>query len=186
MLDETNDNLPKADGTLEPTAIETPENGTEENVIVLTPEEVQDDALMVEVPFSQTSTNADAEEVEETQSDEDDETEHHEIPTKNYENLSMEELVAELEHLLALNQINKIKTQVKNKKKEFLSQFHHLIDEKRAEFLEQNPETTEQFEYHLPVKSKFDEVYTTYRANKNAHFNFFKNLPSPSLQEITK
>ena len=154
MLDETNDNLPQADGTLEPTAMQTPENGTEENVIVLTPEEVQDDALLVEEPLVATPTDADAEEVEETQSDADDEAEHHDIPAKNYENLSMDELVAELEQLLALDQINKIKTQVEDIKKEFLSQFHHLIDEKRAEFLEQNPETTEQFEYHLPVKSK--------------------------------
>lgn len=175
MLDETNDNLHKADGTLEPTAIQTPANGIEENVIVLTPEEIQDDTLSVEEPLAQASKSSDNEEVEETQSDADDDGEHHEIPAKNYENLSMEELVAELEHLLALDQINKIKTPVEDIKKEFLSQFHHLIDEKRAEFLEQNPETTEQFEYHLPVKSKFDEVYTTYRANKNAHFKKLQN-----------
>lgn len=178
MLDETNDNLPKADGTLEPTAMQTPENGTEENVIELTPEEVQDDTLLTEEPLPHqaiTETNSETEDVEETQSDVDDEVETHEIPTKNYENLSMDELVVEMEHLLELDQINKIKTQIEDIKKEFLSQYHHLLDEKREEFLEQNPETTEQFEYHLPAKAKFDQVYGQYRDKKNTHFKKLQN-----------
>lgn len=121
------------------------------------------------------TTATENEDVEESQSDTDDEDEHQEIPVKNYENLSMDELVAEMEHLLELNQINKIKTQMEDIKKEFLSQFHHLIDEKREEFLEQNPETTEQFEYHLPAKNKFDEAYSQYREKKNTHFKKLQN-----------
>ena len=178
MLDETNDNLPKADGTLEPTALQTPENGTEENVIVLTPEEIQDDTIVTEEPLPHqvtTEITSETEDVEETQSDVDDEVETHEIPTKNYENLSMDELVVEMEHLLELDQINKIKTQIEDIKKEFLSQYHHLLDEKREEFLEQNPETTEQFEYHLPAKAKFDQVYSQYRDKKNTHFKKLQN-----------
>ena len=176
MLDETNDNLQQADGTLEPTAIQTPENGTDDNAIVLTSEEVKDDTFSIEEPLPhQTPTDSETEEVEEAQSDADDEVEHHEIPTKNYENLSMDELVIEMEHLLELNQINKIKTQIEDIKKEFLSQYHHLMDEKREEFLEQNPETTEQFEYHLPAKVKFDSVYSQYRTQKNAHFKKLQN-----------
>ena len=190
MLDETNDNLPQADGTLENPAMQTPEIGTEEdtitlnsaeveedeiveaeNVVVLTPEEVQDDSMITEEPSAmQTTTEVESEDVEETQSDTDDEAEHHEIPTKNYENLSMDELVMEMEQLLEGNQINKIKTQIEDIKKEFLSQYHHLLDEKREEFVEQNPETTEQFEYHLPAKAKFDQAYSQYREKKNAHF----------------
>ena len=161
MLDETNDNLPKADGTLEPTDMQMPENGTEENVIVLSPEEVQDDSMITEEPLPQEiTTDSHTEDVEETQSDADDDAEHHEIPVKNYENLSMDELVTEMEHLLEIDQINKIKTPIEDIKKEFLSQYHHLIDEKKEEFLEQNPETTDQFEYHLPAKAKFDQIYS--------------------------
>ena len=171
MLDETNDNLPKADGTLEPTDMQMPENGTEENVIALTPEEIKDDSVITEEPLPQEiTTDSHTEDVEETQSDADDDAEHHEIPVKNYENLSMDELVTEMEHLLEIDQINKIKTPIEDIKKEFLSQYHHLIDEKKEEFLEQNPETTEQFEYHLPAKAKFDQIYSQYREKKNAHF----------------
>lgn len=171
MLDETNDNLPQADGTTEITAIQTPANGDESNVVELTTEEVQDETVLVETPLPhQMATESENEDVEETVSDTDDETEHQEIAAKNYENLSMEDLVVEMEHLLELNQINKIKTQVEDIKKEFLSQYHHLLDEKKEAFLEQNPETTEQFEYHLPAKVKFDQVYNQYRSQKNAHF----------------
>ena len=177
MLDETNDNLPKADGTLETSAMQTTENENNENEIVLTPEKVQDDTLVTEEPLPhQTATDSETEDVEETQSDDDDdEVDQSEILLKNYENLSMEELVSEMEQLLSLNQINKIKTQIEDIKKEFLSQYHHLLDEKREEFLEQNPETTEQFEYNLPAKVKFDLAYSQYRQEKNAHFKKLQN-----------
>jgi hypothetical protein len=176
MLDETNDNLPKADGTLEHTVLQISENETNDNVVELSPEEIQEDTLIIEEPLpTEMTTAAENEDVEESQSDTDDEDEHQEIPVKNYENLSMDELVAEMEHLLELNQINKIKTQMEDIKKEFLSQFHHLIDEKREEFLEKNPETTEQFEYHLPAKNKFDEAYSQYREKKNTHFKKLQN-----------
>ncbi len=171
MLDETNDNLPKADGTLESTAHETPENGTEETTISLTPEEIQDDTLITEEPLPlQTIATTEGEDVEETQSDTDEDGEHPDVSVKNYENLSMDELVIEMEQLLEMDQINKIKTQIEDIKKEFLSQYHHLMDEKREEFLEQNPETTAQFEYHLPAKVKFDQIYSHYREKKNSHF----------------
>jgi len=172
MLDETNDNLPKADGTLEPAEIQTPENSTDDNVIELSPEEIKEDVLVTEEPLPH---QIPTEDVEESRSDADDEAEHEEISLKNYENLSMDELVNEMEHLLEQGQINKIKTQIEDIKKEFLSQFHHLIDEKKEEFLEQNPETTEQFEYHLPAKAKFDLVYNQYRDQKNAHYKNLQN-----------
>jgi hypothetical protein len=171
MLDETNDNLPKAYGTLETTAMQTTKNQHDENVVELIPAEVHEEGLLAEEPLPLEKTaETETEDVEESQSDADDEAEHTEIPVKNYELLSMEELVSELEHLLEFDHINNIKIPIEDIKKEFLSQYHHLIDEKREEFLEQNPETTEQFEYHLPAKTKFDQAYSRYREKKNTHF----------------
>ena len=185
MLDETNDNLPKADGTLEPMENETLENGTPENVIVLTPEEINNDSTETETTnlSQQIQTDSEHEEVEETQSDADEEGEHPEIPVKNYETLSMDELVNELEHLLHLDKITAIKTQVEEIKKEFLSQYHHFIDEKKEAFLEQNPETTEQFEYHLPEKAKFDQIYGQYREKKNNHYKKLQNDLQGNLEK---
>lgn len=171
MLDETNDNLPKAYGTLETTAMQTTKSQHDEDVVELIPAEVHEEGLLAEEPLPLEKTaETETEDVEESQSDADDEAEHTEIPVKNYELLSMEELVSELEHLLELDHINNIKIPIEDIKKEFLSQYHHLIDEKREEFLEQNPETTEQFEYHLPAKTKFDQAYSRYREKKNTHF----------------
>lgn len=171
MLDETNDNLLNADGTLEPTVIRTPANGDENNVVELTSEELKNDIITTEEPLPhQLNTGTATDDVEETESDTDDEGEIQDILSKNYENLSMDELVVEMQHLLDLDQINKIKTQIEDIKKEFLSQYHHLIEEKKEDFLEQNPDTTEQFEYHLPAKTKFDSIYSQYREKKNAHF----------------
>jgi hypothetical protein len=171
MLDEKNDNLPKAYGTLETTAMPTTKNQHDENVVELIPAEVHEEGLLAEEPLPLEKTaETETEDVEESQSDADDEAEHTEIPVKNYELLSMEELVSELEHLLELDHINNIKIPIEDIKKEFLSQYHHLIDEKREEFLEQNPEITEQFEYHLPAKTKFDQAYSRYREKKNTHF----------------
>jgi len=190
MLDETNDNLPMADGTPEASSTQPTENETtstvelQENQVVLTPTEIANDTLVFEEPLPhQIAEPTDAEEVEETQSDIDDEADEHEIPVKNYETLSMDELVVELEQLVALNQVQKIKMQVEEIKKEFLSQYHHLLDEKKEEFFEQNPDSQENFEYNLPAKAKFDQIYQQYRTAKNAHF---KKLQSDLQGNLAK
>ncbi len=99
--------------------------------------------------------------------------ERHDIPMKEYESLSMEELVKELEELVGVEKLMSVKDHVEEIKKSFLSKHYHYIDEKKEEFLAENPETTEEFHYHSPVKVKFDHLYTQYRDKKN---NYFQNL----------
>ena len=99
--------------------------------------------------------------------------ERHDIPMKEYESLSMEELVKELEELVGVEKLMSVKDHVEEIKKSFLSKHYHFIDEKKEEFLAENPETTEEFHYHSPVKVKFDNLYTQYRDKKN---NYFQNL----------
>ncbi len=99
--------------------------------------------------------------------------ERHDIPMKEYESLSMEELVKELEELVGVEKLMSVKDHVEEIKKSFLSKHYHFIDEKKEEFLAENPETTEEFHYHSPVKVKFDHLYTQYRDKKN---NYFQNL----------
>jgi hypothetical protein len=64
---------------------------------------------------------------------------------------------------------------VEELKKAFLSKYYHFIDEKKEEFHAENPETTEDFHYHFPLKVKFDDLYTHYRDKKNAHFQSLQN-----------
>jgi hypothetical protein len=94
----------------------------------------------------------------------------HDIPMRDYDTLSMDELVDELEELVSTDKVMSVKDHVEELKKAFLSKYHHFIDEKKEEFHTENPDTTEDFHYHLPLKSKFDNLYSQYREKKNVHF----------------
>jgi hypothetical protein len=141
-------------------------NADDSHVITLTPEEVADDALVYEHGTNDiinAIANVNAAESE-------DETVRHEIPLQDYEALSMEVLVAELETLVANEKVMAVKDHVEEVKKAFLSKYHHFIEEKKDEFHAENPDSTEDFQYHLPLKNKFDQLYSQYRERKNIHF----------------
>ena len=142
----------------------------EENIIELTPEEVADDALVVE-----DNSNLDVmETIAETNAEEsEDETVRHDIPMQDYETFSMEALTEELEQLVSTEKVMAVKDHVEEIRKSFMSKYHHFLDEKKDEWHAENPDTTEDFHYHLPLKVKFDQIYSQYRDRKNAHF---KNL----------
>jgi len=99
-----------------------------------------------------------------------DETIRHEIPMLDYETMSMDALVAELETLVASEKVMAIKNHVDELKNAFLAKYHHFIEEKKDEFHAENPDSTEDFHYHLPLKTKFDQLYSQYRDRKNKHF----------------
>ncbi|CCG52995.1 Protein of unknown function [Flavobacterium indicum GPTSA100-9 = DSM 17447] len=157
MLEEMNDNLPQADGqnSIEPI----------ENVVEISAEEAMENHL------AEASENGSIHE-------------NIEIPAKNYEALSMEELVDELSTLLAHDKIAAIKNHVEEVRKSFMDKFHHFIDEKRKEFYEQNDGTAE-FEYHSPLKVKFDHIFDEYKARRTKHFNQIQNQLKANFVERT-
>lgn len=106
----------------------------------------------------------------------------HEIPMRDYETLSMEVLVEELQKLVSNEKVMSIRDHVEEIKKAFLSKYNHFIEEKREEFLADNPNTTEEFEYHFPLKNKFDQFYTLYKDNKNVHFKNLQNSLKANLE----
>ncbi|WP_444626279.1 DUF349 domain-containing protein [Flavobacterium columnare] len=95
----------------------------------------------------------------------------HEIPMKDYHTMSMDLLVTEFEQLLSTDKIMAIRNHVEEIKSAFLSKYTHFIEEKKEEFLHENP--IENFEYYYPTKTKFDSLYNNYKDKKNTHF---KNL----------
>jgi hypothetical protein len=115
------------------------------------------------------------EEVNAEESEDESLKERHDIPMLDYETLSMEQLVDELAELVVVEKVMSVKDHVEELKKAFLSKYYHFIDEKKEEFHAENPETTEDFHYHFPLKVKFDELYTHYRDKKNAHFQSLQN-----------
>ena len=191
MLEEKNDNLSvqknETDGSVEnetqevfqTEAQEVDETPTEtivevENEVV---EEVTKDVV--------TETNDAITAIEnENAAENEDETlkERHEIPMLEYESLSMEELIAELEKLSEIEKIMSVKDHVEEIKNSFLAKYHHFLDEKKEEFIAENPESKEEFQYHFPLKSKFDQLYSAYRDKKNAHFKNLQNNLKNNLE----
>lgn len=155
-----------------PEVIEIPQEEAAENVIELTDEQVADDTFMHETKKSA------LESIDESNAEEsEDETlkNRHEIPLLDYDTMSLQQLVEELENLVAVEKVMSVKDHVEELKKAFLTEYQHFIEEKKEEFLAENPETTEDFHYHLPLKSTFDQLYSQYRDKKNNHFQSLQN-----------
>lgn len=101
--------------------------------------------------------------------------EKHEIPVLEYDSMSMEALTDELEKLVENEKVMAIKDHVEGIRKAFSDKYHHFIEEKKEEFLAQNSEEELDFEYHFPLKNKFDGIYNAYKASKAKHFKQLQN-----------
>ncbi|UPQ78255.1 DUF349 domain-containing protein [Flavobacterium azooxidireducens] len=145
----------------------------EEAVVEISAEELADDSPETESEHQKALNAIDDTNAEESE----DETlkDRHDIPLLDYHSMSMEALVDELEKLSTVEKVMSIKEHVEEIKKEFLSKYTHFIDEKRDEFIAENPDTTEEFEYHLPLKPKFDSLYKLIKGKQNAHFKSLQN-----------
>ncbi|CAA9201154.1 hypothetical protein FLA105534_03441 [Flavobacterium bizetiae] len=186
MLEEKNDNLQEADGKLE---IEISDS-IQDNAI-----ETSEPETAAEISTSETETEAEAT-AEETETnhqtaldaitnsnaeESEDETlkERHDIPMQDYDTFSLDALVDELKKLINTDKVMSVKDHIEEIKKSFLLQYNHLIEEKKEEFNASKQDPNEEFEYHSPLKSKFDEYYNVFREKRNAHFKHLQtNLKS--------
>jgi len=210
MLEEQNDNLPQADGDQNeiqhteiqseevennPEIVAEPTAAVEEEVEEATAESTESIATEVEsvaettteevhtAPEATTEHDAVIEEIASANAEaSEDESARTEIPMQDYETMTLEELVHNLESLVATEAVLAVKDHVEELKKSFLAQFYHLLDEKKEAFLAENPDTTESFHYQHPLKPKFDQLYSQYKARKNAHFN---NLQTNLQQNLS-
>lgn len=157
---------------------EATEEATTENAVELTDEQVADDS-----PASENDTVISAiQEVNAEESEDESLKDRHDIPMLDYDTLSMEQLISELGDLVVVDKVMSVKDHVEELKKAFLSKYYHFIDEKRDEFHAENPDTTEEFHYHFPLKVKFDQLYSQYRDKKNAHFKSLQNSLQTNLE----
>lgn len=162
MLEAQHDNLQNADG----------QDPIEQQVEVqiATPAEAQEEVLTNNLSILEEIDNSNAEENED-----DSVKEKHEIEMLDYDTLSMEELTDELEKLITNEKVMAIKDHAEGIRKAFSDKYHHFIDEKREEFNAQNNEENAEFEYHFPLKNKFDSIFNTYKNNKAKHFKQLQN-----------
>ena len=177
MLEEKHDNLPDADGN------QLSESIDNQNTIE---SQIDSDSLPASSSEDSTSENQtilDA--IATTNAEEsEDETlkERHDIPMLDYEALDMETLVNELKQLVTTEKVMSIKEHVEEIKKAFLAKYYHLLEEKKEEFQAENTDPNETFEYHFPLKSKFDQYYTLYKENKNTHFKSLQTSLKSNLE----
>ena len=110
----------------------------------------------------------------------------HAIEMLDYESMSMESMIDELEKLTAIEKVMSVKDHVDGLKNAFLQKYYHFIDEKKqafeAEKAESGAESNEDFHYSFPLKTKFDQLYTNYRDRKNAHFKGLENNLKTNLE----
>ena len=177
MLEEKNDNLQHADGnttdSVESTSTTSPnevEATAAESVEITT---VTDDNQTIIEAIA--DSNAEESEDENLK-------ERHDIPMQDYDTLSMESLVEELNILVSNEKVSSIKDHVEEIKKAFLAKYNHLIEEKKEEFLAENQDPNEDFQYHFPLKSKFDTIYSVYRNHKNEHFKSLQTSLKNNLE----
>ena len=191
MLEEKNDNLSveqnETDGSVKNGSQEVVQTEAQEVEEVTTEpiaaEEIEVAEEVTEEEVTETNDAITAIENENAAENEDETLkERHEIPMLDYESLSMEELIAELEKLSAVEKIMSVKDHVEEIKNSFLPKYYHFIDEKKEEFNAENPESKEEFHYHFPLKSKFDQLYSSYRDKKNAHFKNLQNNLKNNLE----
>jgi hypothetical protein len=178
MLEEKNDNLH--------TDAEGQENSKSQSFTEISATEelsqpVNNDEISKELDDHQKALNAiEASNAEESE----DETlkDRENVPMLDYEKLSMEALVEELENLLSTTKIMSVKDHVEALKKEFLTKFHDFIEEKKEAFLEENTETSVSFSYHSPLKQKFDQLYSQFKERRNTHFKSLQNNLKSNLE----
>ena len=197
MLEEKNDNLQEADGnlgsdSLETTQSETPvleivetteSNTTEKQESVEVPiEAISEGTPLADINAAETENQTIVDAIADTNAEEsEDETlkERHDIPMQDYDTFSLESLVDELQNLVSNEKVMSVKDHVEEIKKAFLAKYNHLIEEKKEEYLAENQDPNEEFQYHSPLKTKFDQVYSLFKENKNTHFKSLQtNLKS--------
>ncbi|WP_338409865.1 DUF349 domain-containing protein [uncultured Flavobacterium sp.] len=176
MLEEKKENLQNATGEGE----EEIANTTVENTTTIEKTEEttistdKNNDSIEEIASEKNTSNAVIEAIENSNAEEsEDESikERHQIPLLEYDSMTMEALTDELEKLVSNEKVMAIKDHVEEIKKSFMTHFHDILDEKREEYSEQNDGNTDGFQFQSSIKTKFDDVFDTYRTKKSNHFN---------------
>ncbi|MGB7393391.1 MAG: DUF349 domain-containing protein [Pricia sp.] len=100
----------------------------------------------------------------------------HSIPTSDYESMSMENLVGELQKLVRNEKVQAIKKHVDGIKYEFDQKFDAFLEGKKEKFIESGGSEID-FKYNSNTKRQFNEVYKDYREKREQYYkNREKNL----------
>lgn len=105
----------------------------------------------------------------------------HDIELKDYDAMSMDELVIELEKLLKNEKVQAIREHLTQIKIAFDKKFNEVIDEKKEQFIEDGGNIID-FHYSSPVKTKFNRIYFEYREKRDTYYKNLKKNLNENLQ----
>lgn len=176
MLEEKEDNLreQEIDQTTQPVteSNENTEAVVTENDTEITTSEIDSNHTALEEIDNENAEDAEDE----------DNKERHSIPLLDYHSMNMDALVDELEKLLEKEKVQAIKTHVDAIRYEFDLKYNDLIEEKKEDFLADGGNEID-FYYHVPEKSKFNELYSSYKDRRNAYYKKLDQTLHANLQK---
>lgn len=150
------------------------------------PQETPEEITSTEEDSSQTEENEDhhhkeIENANAEESEDKDNVSRHQILIKDYEAMSIDELVLELNSLLKNEKVQNIREHVNQIKIEFDKMFNEIIEEKKEEFLEQGGNIID-FHYTSPIKKKFYQTYFDYREKRDKYYTQLKKNLNDNLK----
>lgn len=104
----------------------------------------------------------------------------HEIPMRDYHEMSMENLVGELQKLVKNEKVQAIRKHVDSIKDEFNQKFDEFLEKKKEEFLATGGNEID-FRYNSVDKRQFNEVYTEYKEKRNQYYKSLEKSHKENL-----
>ncbi|WP_339665703.1 DUF349 domain-containing protein [Maribacter arcticus] len=155
------------------------ENTVEQNEVPIetTPEESTQEIVeaTVETDVLEEIDDSNAEDAEDT-----DTVKRHDIPMPDYHEMSMENLVGELQRLVKNEKVQAIRKHVDTIKDEFNQKFDEFLEEKKEEFTSNGGNEID-FRYNSVDKRQFNEVYNEYRDKRNQHYKSLEKSHKENL-----
>jgi len=106
--------------------------------------------------------------------------ERHVIEFKEYDKMSMDALVIELDKLVKNEKAQAIKAHVEGIRSEFKTKFNALLEEKKEEFLNEGGHEID-FYYSSPLQKRFKSIYKEYRNKLHLHYKNIENSLKDNL-----
>ncbi|SEM18462.1 protein of unknown function [Maribacter orientalis] len=129
----------------------------------------------VETDVLEEIDDSNAEDAEDT-----DTVKRHDIPMPDYHEMSMENLVGELQRLVKNEKVQAIRKHVDTIKDEFNQKFDEFLEEKKEDFISNGGNEID-FRYNSVDKRQFNEVYNEYRDKRNQHYKSLEKSHKENL-----
>lgn len=150
-------------------------NATEESTELPAEPSTDSNKQVEETDVMNEIDDSNAEDAEDT-----DTVKRHEIPMPDYHEMSMENLVGELQRLVKNEKVQAIRKHVDTIKDEFNQKFDEFLEEKKEEFIASGGNEID-FRYNSVDKQQFNEVYSEYRDKRNQHYKSLEKSHKENL-----